>query len=85
MAQLKEMIREHLQQTYPEYVSCIMIAKAARCERASAYKVLRVLEEEGRVCRKKNAVIVDTIFNGYISDPMLSTRVSKVIGWRWVK
>ena len=48
----------------------------------SAYNILSIMNAAGLVEKKKNAAPGPKQNNYHPSDPMISTRVNKVIGWR---
>lgn len=82
MTSLQKKIMFYLESEWPSYTSCITVANAMKCQRASAYNILGLLQEEGLVEKKKNAAPGPKQNNYHPTDPMISTRVNKVIGWR---
>lgn len=82
MTELQKKIIAYLEAAWPNYTSCVTVASAVGCQRASAYNLLSLLQEEGKVDKKKKSAQGPRHNNYHPSDPMLSTRVNKVIGWR---
>jgi predicted ArsR family transcriptional regulator len=85
VAEVKERIEVHLQQSYPTYESCVVIAKAVGCTRSTAHTALSKLTVAGLVQKKNNAAPGPKQSEANPLDPMPNLRRERVIGWRLKK